>query len=296
MRELLRKPIVLVTIASGFLGVGYLGVDIMGWSQPWAFWLGLCILIVGVLCAGAIYSYAYVLWKRQKIGISDENIRERIKEIREPYATSIVKTLRLMYKRLSLLVMNALQDGLNNKQILKVYSDMEDLLGIEKGKVEAKVKETIKKRGGRDEHIFYTIDKLVRRKVNRIIRPHKLFSTKTNQFLTDLVGIMNDRNIGMKQLKHGDRTYGQLESKLDKERDAITSKMCIHAIDNYLSYSDKLNNILLFTSYGRLTAGKVIPAWVRAKIGTQQEVYNRLMNLLLVEVGALLEQWRLGNE
>ena len=266
----------------------------MGWEQPWAFWVGLCILITGVFCAGAVAFYAYVLWKRQYVGISDEIVRERIREIREPYATSIVKTLRLMYKRLSLLVVKALQDGLNSKQMLKVYSDIEDLLGVEKGIVEAKVKETIKKRGGRDEHIFYTVEKLIRRKVKKLIRPHKLFSNKTNIFLTNLVGIMNDRSIGMEQLKQGDRTYGQLERKLDKERDAITNKMCIYAIDNYLSYSDKLNNILLFTSYGRLTAGKVIPAWVRAKIGMQQEAHNRIMNLLLVEIGALLERWRLG--
>lgn len=294
MRHLLRNWKVWLAIASVFLGVGYLGVDVMGWEQPWAFWVGLCILITGVFCAGAVAFYAYVLWKRQYVGISDEIVRERIREIREPYATSIVKTLRLMYKRLSLLVVKALQDGLNSKQMLKVYSDIEDLLGVEKGIVEAKVKETIKKRGGRDEHIFYTVEKLIRRKVKKLIRPHKLFSNKTNIFLTNLVGIMNDRSIGMEQLKQGDRTYGQLERKLDKERDAITNKMCIYAIDNYLSYSDKLNNILLFTSYGRLTAGKVIPAWVRAKIGMQQEAHNRIMNLLLVEIGALLERWRLG--
>lgn len=296
MRELLRKPTALWGLASFTAATGYLGVEIMGWEYPWAFWLGLAILVVLLVVATFTAYLGYIQYKRQKIGISDEKTRERLREIREPYATSIVKTLRLMHKRLSLLVMEALQDGLDKKQMLKVYSDMTDLLDIEKGKVESKVKETIKKRRGRDKYIFYAVEKLTRGKVKKLIHPRKLFSQKTSTFLNDLVGIMNDRNVGMKQLKQQDRIYRQLERKLDQERNAITSKGCIDVIDNYLSYSDKLNNILFFTSYGRITAGKVIPAEVRAKMATQQELYNRLMNLLLVEVGAALEQWRLGND
>lgn len=294
----MRKPIVLVAIATGLLGAGYLGVDIMGWSQPWAFWLGLCILIVGILCAGAIYCYAYVLWKQQsKVGIGDETIRGLLRDIRGQQALGVTKNLKLMHKQLSISVLSAIEEGLDRQQMVKVYSDMEELLGLKVGVLEAKVKKEIEKRKVTDTHVFRVVNKLARKKVLKIMRPRKLFTDKTQGFLADLVEIMNQRKVGIQQIKKKDRRYISLENILDKERIMITNLGCINAIDNYLSMSDKLNNLILFSYHGMVTAGEhVVPLWARTKIGRQQETYNRLMNLLLVEVGALLEQWRLTNE
>ncbi len=297
MRELSRNWKVLLAVASGFLGVGYLGVDIMGWEHPWAFWLGLSILIIGVLIAGAVSCYAYVLWKQQpKVGISDETIRAMLGDIRGQQALDITKTLRLMHKQLFTSVLSAVEKGLDGQQMLKVYCDMEELLGLKAGVIEAKVKKEIEKRKVIDTHAFRIVNKLARKKVLKLIRPRKLFTDKTQGFMADLVEIMNQGKVGIEQVKRQDKRYNSLENKLNRDRDSITSLRCVNAIDSYLSMSDKLNNIILFTFHGMANAENTIPLWARMNIRKQREAYNRLMNLLLVDVGVLLERWRLGKD
>lgn len=285
------------SITSGYIAIliGF-GIEISIWAlsmtdlvlPTWLIWLffasGIGLIIYGLFLNYRSSRITRNKIKEQRDVITELEICQWRRAMREPFLVELTEILQKMHKQLLAIVDKKALLATDEKAVFEVTLDLIEKLGIRLRFIPQNTKPPL----SRIRTLYFML---------QISKSFK--KNKELKYLHNLSGEMDRRGIGLIQEKKTNQKYKALSQHLTRLRAKVVSDELNTAIDTYLLYSYALSSYMLFNLYlGLFTKG--YEKWIRVKYRhriseTQmRDAIDIQMNRLLANVAKHVEEALLG--